>query len=136
MSEKRFNDFPSHTILVTQVYEDDFINDYRMAQDIFRSFNIPENRKCFITVFNAKKDSINVPADHSVPCIEDKNRNIGQYVIYPVLDSLLYYSFHKSEEIFAERCRPLSRTVTCMTYKTLKTPIKILCGGLRPISYL
>ena len=105
MSAKRFSDFPSHTILVTQVYEDDFINDYRMAQDIYYSFKIPENRKCFITVFNARKDSSDVSADHCVPCVEDKNRYMGRYVVYPVIDSLLYYSFHETYEEQVGRVR-------------------------------
>ena len=98
MNARRFNDFPSHTILVTQVFEDDYTNDYRMAQDIFRSFKIPENRKCFITVFTAKKDSTDVPAGHSVPGVEDKNRYLGRYAVYPVIDSLVYYSFHETFE--------------------------------------
>lgn len=98
MNKKRLGDFPSHTILVTQIYEDDFTNDYRMAQDIFRSLKIPENRKCFITVFNAKKGSVDVSAGHSVPGVEDKNRYMGRYVIFPVIDSLVYYSFHETFE--------------------------------------
>lgn len=96
MNKERFSEFPAHTILVTQVYEEDYINDYRMAQDIFRSFNIPESRKCFITVFNGKKGSVAVPADHSLPGVRDKNRYMGRYVVYPVIDSLVYYSFQET----------------------------------------
>ncbi len=98
MNKKRFGDFPSHTILVTQVYEDDHTNDYRMAQDIFNSFLMPDDRKCFITVFSAKKDSINVPAGHSVPVVEDENRYLGRHVVYPVIDSLLFYAFNEPFE--------------------------------------
>ena len=96
MNSNRFNEFPKHTILVTQVFEDDNINDYRMACDIYRSFGIPKDRKCFITVFSAKNGSTKVEADHGVPEVRKTENLLGKYVVFPVIDSLLYYAFDES----------------------------------------
>ncbi len=105
MNTRHFKDFPSHTILVTQVFEDDYINDYRIAQDIFHSFKIPENRKCFITVFTAKKDSVDLPAGHCLPGLEKGNRYLGRYIVNPVIDSLMYYTFNESYKEQSGRIR-------------------------------
>jgi len=96
MNADRFKEFPKHTILVTQVFEDDNINDYRMACDIYRSFEIPKDRKCFITVFSAKNGTTKVDADHGVPEVQKERNLLGKYVVFPVIDSLLYYAFDDS----------------------------------------
>jgi hypothetical protein len=97
MTASRFESFPAHTILVTQVFEDDNINDYRIAADIFNSIRIPLERKCFITVFSAKKGESHIPALHTVPEISPEDHHLGRYVVLPVVDSLLLYAFNESE---------------------------------------
>jgi hypothetical protein len=105
MNGRRFNDFPAHTILVTQVFEDDHTNDYRMANDIHQSFPLSESRKCFITVFTGKRDTAIVRASHTVPEIQEGKRDLGRIAVFPVIDSLLYYAFGESFEKQAGRCR-------------------------------
>jgi len=94
MSALRWNDFPPHTILVTQVFENDRINDFRIAEDIFNSIKISNERKCFITVMNGSHQGKDLLVDHSLPC--RKNQSKSNIIVNPVIDSLIFYSFTES----------------------------------------
>jgi hypothetical protein len=125
MSRWHFGCFPEHTIVVTQVFEDDDINDYRMAEDIFDSFRIRENRKCFISVFTARKSVSTVPAVHALPEMKFDSRDVGKAVVLPVIDSLFCYAFndslaHAHENIPREerfRKRDAGEGMSCTFYK-------------------
>lgn len=58
---------PAQTRLVVQVYEDDTINDHRMAVDIFEHVTLPATAKAYLTVRSDRVDGYNYEAGHNVP---------------------------------------------------------------------
>lgn len=59
--------FPAHTRAVVQVYEDDVINDHRMAIDLFTRLNLPAADKDYLLVRSDRIEGYNYPASHRVP---------------------------------------------------------------------
>ncbi len=59
--------FPAGTQAVVQVYEDDTINDHRMAIDLFTHLKLPADDKAYLMVRSDRIDGYNYPADHNVP---------------------------------------------------------------------
>lgn len=59
--------FPPHTQAVVQVYEDDVINDHRMAIDLFTRLALPTTHKDYLLVRSDRIDGYNYPASHRVP---------------------------------------------------------------------
>jgi hypothetical protein len=125
MTRRHFADFPAHTILVVQAFQDDNINDYRIADDIFNSFTIAENRKCFITVYTATRDDAQIPSGHTMPELNTGASQAGKQVILPIIDSLLCYAFNDSVAQANKNSRRISGLrsacdadgLTCRFYK-------------------
>jgi hypothetical protein len=59
--------FPAHTQLVMQVYEDDVLNDHRMAIDVYRRMNLPAANKDYLVVHSDLIESYPYRSAHSVP---------------------------------------------------------------------
>ncbi|PTY05791.1 hypothetical protein DB347_15665 [Opitutaceae bacterium EW11] len=59
--------FPANTQAVVEVYEDDTMNDHRMAIDLFTHFNIPAENKDFLMLRSDRIDGYNYAANHRVP---------------------------------------------------------------------
>lgn len=67
LSNQDLASFPSHAQLVMQVYDDDVLNDHRMAIDIFQRISIPAANKDFLWVHSDQIDGYLYAAAHSVP---------------------------------------------------------------------
>lgn len=59
--------FPPGTQAVIQVYEDDLINDHRMAVDLFHHLGLAPDDKAFLTVHSDRIEGYNYVANHRVP---------------------------------------------------------------------
>lgn len=59
--------FPAYTQAVVQVYEDDAINDHRMAIDLFTRLALPAASKDYLMVRSDRIEGYNYPASHRVP---------------------------------------------------------------------
>jgi hypothetical protein len=59
--------FPAGTQAVMQIYEDDLINDHRMAVDLFTHLNLPAADKDFLLMRSDRIDGYNYTSDHRVP---------------------------------------------------------------------
>lgn len=59
--------FPAHTQVVVQIYEDDLINDHRMAVDLFTHLTLPDAQKDFLMVRSDRIEGHNYVAGHHVP---------------------------------------------------------------------
>lgn len=59
--------FPAGTQAVMQIYEDDLINDHRMAIDLFTRLNLPAADKDFLLMRSDRIDGHNYASDHRVP---------------------------------------------------------------------
>ncbi|MEO9893732.1 alpha/beta hydrolase [Aurantibacter sp.] len=86
--------FPENTKLITQVYEDDDINDHRMAIDIFNSINISTSEKDFIMIESDEIDGYQFTTEHALSETSDKFDAYDYYGIYRILDALIDYSFN------------------------------------------
>ncbi len=67
MSDEELADLPAHTQFVAQVYEDDTMNDHRMAIDIFEHMPVAATAKAFLLLRSDRIDGFNYDASHNVP---------------------------------------------------------------------
>lgn len=88
--------FPSNTRLITEVYDDDEINDHRMAIDIFKRINIADAEKDYILVRSATLDGYTYVADHGLPNTQSAYDAYDYYAVYRLLDAMIDYSFNGS----------------------------------------
>jgi len=95
ISQTELQLFPNDVKLLTIVYEDDVINDHRMANDIFNTINIPASEKDYLRV---KSDTINgyvYIADHVVPNNSAYNA-LDYYAYYRLFDAMCDFVFNGS----------------------------------------
>lgn len=103
ISQQQLETFPDHVKMVMQIYDDDRINDHRMAIDIFENINIPDSEKDFITVFSDTNDGMTQDANHFTPNggapsgLTDFD-GLDFYGIHRQLDALADYTFNGSLE--------------------------------------
>ncbi len=93
ITQEELQSFPSDTKLIMQVYDDDTVNDHRMAIDLFNNINISVEEKDFILV---KSDTIQghvYAADHAVPGTYQVFNALDYYAFYRLLDALCDYTF-------------------------------------------
>jgi hypothetical protein len=53
--------------MITQVYDEDTVNDHRMAIDIFKNINISATEKDFIYFKSSTINGYNYITDHAMP---------------------------------------------------------------------
>ncbi len=93
--------FPSSTMLLMQVYNDDWMNDHEMAVDIFNSIGIPQSQKDFVTLYTDSLDGYTMLANHFLP-YGVKNMygqlNLHDYYgVFRYFDALAAYSWYGTE---------------------------------------
>jgi hypothetical protein len=79
--------FPEYVNMIIQVYNEDNINDHRMAIDIFTNIAIPDSRKAYYNVVEGR-----FPAKHSVAS-DRQNNKLDCLAVRRPLDALIDYSF-------------------------------------------
>lgn len=67
VSDNDLASFPAQTQAIVHVYEDDLINDHRMAIDLFTHLNVPAANKDYLMVHSDRIDGYNYTASHRVP---------------------------------------------------------------------
>lgn len=67
VSDQDLASFPAGTQAVVQVYEDDLMNDHRMAIDVFTHLGLPAADKDFLMVRSDRIDGYNYDASHRTP---------------------------------------------------------------------
>jgi uncharacterized protein (TIGR03437 family) len=95
---KEFVNFPAHAKLVVQVYEDDRVNDHRMARDLFERVNLPSSEKDFMLVRSDQRGGLRIDAGHGAPESRDSEDAIDFYAIYRTFDGLAGYAFNGEAE--------------------------------------
>jgi hypothetical protein len=88
--------FPSNTKLLTEIFDDDLINDHRMAIDIFNNINISPAEKDYILLKSDTVNSYIYTADHVVPNNTAAFNVFDYYAYYRLLDALCDYTFNGS----------------------------------------
>ncbi len=94
LTQAQLQSFPANTKLIMQVYDDDAVNDHRMAIDIFNQINIPASEKDYIMVKSDTLQGHIYAADHAVPGTFQVFNALDYYAFYRLLDALCDYTFY------------------------------------------
>jgi hypothetical protein len=96
ISQAALQSFPADTKLLMEIYDDDKVNDHRMAIDIFTNINISTSEKDFIKV---KADTIGeyiYEAGHDVPTNYSAFDALDYYAYFRLIDAMCDYTFNGS----------------------------------------
>lgn len=96
ISQTELLSFPLDTKMLTFVYENDSINDHRMAAEIFNNINIPISEKDFIKVLSSTLDGYDYFAGHGLPTTVVTVDALDYYAYYRLIDALCDYTFNGS----------------------------------------
>ncbi|AYB29090.1 alpha/beta hydrolase family protein [Chryseolinea soli] len=98
LTDDQLSSFPDNTKLLMQVYQEDTINDHRMAIDIYKHINISNSEKDYVTVTSDEVDGYRYLAGHSLPTtVGQGDRSLDAYDyygVYRLLDALMDYTFN------------------------------------------
>lgn len=84
ISEAQLAAFPEHVYMVEQVYDDDIVNDHRMAIDIFNAIGIPMDRKSYCNVQDG---------GHETPTDRQEDEDLRRNAVYAMMDALIDAAF-------------------------------------------
>jgi Secretion system C-terminal sorting domain len=96
ITQTELQSFPSNTKLLVEVYDNDPVNDHRMAIDIFYNINISNSEKDFITVRSDTIDSYLYEANHDLPTNTSEFDALDYYAYFRLIDALCDYTFNGS----------------------------------------
>jgi len=98
ISETDLQNFMPQAKLLMQVYEEDIINDHRLAIDIFNHISIPEPEKDFTEVFSDQIDGYHYNADHGLPETLALYDALDSYAVFRLADALADYALKGDPE--------------------------------------
>ena len=93
-TEQQLQNFPANTKMITQVYDEDNINDHRLAIDIFKHINIPASEKDYIYFRSSIIAGYDYRTDHVMPTSRKAYDALDYYGVYRLLDAMIDYSFN------------------------------------------
>lgn len=93
-TEQQLQEFPANTKMITQVYDEDDINDHRLAIDIFKHINIPASEKDYIYFRSSVVAGYDYRTDHVMPTSRKAYDALDYYGVYRLLDAMIDYSFN------------------------------------------
>jgi hypothetical protein len=94
ISDAQLQNFPANTKMITQVYDEDDVNDHRLAIDIFKNINIPAAEKDFIYMNSSTISDYTYHTDHTLPNSRTAYDAYDYYGVYRLLDAMIDYSFN------------------------------------------
>lgn len=94
ISQTELTTFPSDVKLVVEVYNDDLVNDHRMAADAFMNINIPNSEKDFLKVYADSSSGYVYTAKHDLPMAYTDFNAMDYYAYFRLLDALCDYTFN------------------------------------------
>lgn len=107
VSSRRLKHFPENAKVIVEVFEDDRVNDHRIAKDLYNAIGLPVDRKMFL-ILNSSRRSKTLVADHDVPRGSSAKpldiNELDRFGIYAVFDLVSSFSYEKdstSADIFA-----------------------------------
>jgi hypothetical protein len=93
ITQAQLTDFPPDTKVLIEIFENDTVNDHRMAADLFRNINVSDEEKDFIMVRSDTIGNYIYAADHGLP--NSKTFNILDYNAYfRFIHALSDYTFN------------------------------------------
>ncbi len=94
LTPQQLSSFPANTKLIMHVYEEDVLNDHRMAIDIFNNINISKEDKDYIYVQPAEVNGTTYAAGHNLPGTYEQYDAMDYYAFYRLLDAMCDYVFN------------------------------------------
>lgn len=94
ISQAELQNFPENTKLISEVYDDDIVNDHRLAIDMFKNINISNSEKDFILIKKSVLPTFTYTAEHNLPNTQTSYDAYDYYGIYRLLDAMIDYSFN------------------------------------------
>ncbi|MEM9325855.1 MAG: alpha/beta hydrolase [Bacteroidota bacterium] len=94
LTPTQLSNFPTNTKMIIQVYDEDDVNDHRVAIDVFKNINIETSEKDFVYVNSSVVADYEYVADHGVPNTILALDALDYYAIHRLLDALIDYSFN------------------------------------------
>src|SRR5262245_11357455 len=94
---KEFVNFPSHSKVVIQVFENDGVCDHRIAKEIFERINLPSSEKDFVMLRSEERLGYKLDASHGTPSGGTIDA-LDYYGIYRLFDALAGYTFNGEAE--------------------------------------
>lgn len=94
ISQTQLQSFPLDTKFLMEVYDDDTVNDHRMAIDIFSNINISAAEKDFITVKASTFNGYSYTTGHDTPTTYNAFDALDYYAYYRLIDALCDYTFN------------------------------------------
>lgn len=98
ITQQQLQAFPPNVKLITQVYDDDDVNDHRLAIDIYNHINIDSSEKDYILVRKSVLPTYTYVADHTLPSDREVFDAYDYYAVFRLLDAMIDYSFNGTEE--------------------------------------
>lgn len=94
ITQEELQNFPANTKMISQIYDDDTVNDHRMAIDIYNNINITDEDKDFILVKSTVLPTYTYVADHGTPNNRKAYDAYDFYAIYRLLDAMTGLCIH------------------------------------------
>ncbi len=97
MTQQALATFPSNVKMIMQVYDNDRMNDHRIAVNIFDEINLPAEAKEYVILNSDARFSCRLEADHFTPLTSGVpvgvENGLDFYGVYRLLDALTEYTF-------------------------------------------
>lgn len=94
LSQSDLQNYPSDTKMLSIIYDDDDVNDHRMAIDIFNNINIPNTEKDIVYIKSSDVGTYSYLADHNAIATHNYFDALDYYAVYRPLDALMDYVFN------------------------------------------
>lgn len=85
--------FPAHAKLLVQVYDNDTVNDHRIAKEVFERVGLPASEKDFVLLRSDQQQGLELDASHGTPSGQTPNA-LDYYGIWRLFDALADYAFN------------------------------------------
>ncbi|TGD76086.1 hypothetical protein E4634_00610 [Mangrovimicrobium sediminis] len=93
ITQKMLSSYPRDTHLVMQVYDEDDVNDHRMAIDLYNSIELPASNKTFLEVRSQSRNGCAITASHDTPA-RNPSLFLKAYGVFRPLDAMNDAVFH------------------------------------------
>ncbi|NOT62750.1 MAG: hypothetical protein HOP19_21285 [Acidobacteria bacterium] len=96
ITARQMLEFPQHAQVLIQVYEEDVVNDHRIAKEAFERLNLPASEKDFMLLRSDSFEGQTLEAHHNVPSGVTAN-GLDYYGVWRPLDALADYAFTNNQ---------------------------------------
>jgi hypothetical protein len=100
MTDQRLARLPGHLKALVLVFEEDRVNDHRIAIDLYEALGVPDSEKDYLVVRPDRKGACVLSAPHTVPQsrgLRARDDALDVHAVYRLLDALAAYAFEGDE---------------------------------------